>query len=107
MNIQIRAKNFDLGASLRQYIENQTPQSLEKYFASIGNVHVTCQHQHSLFQFELRVMPSPDSEPLSGQAKDSDPYHAFNKALVHLSKKLRRLKRRLVKDRRHPQSLAS
>jgi len=94
MNITVTGRHLDVGASLRQRVEEALGAAVAKYFDRAIEAHVTFDKRGNFFQAEIAVHVGRGIVA-QGSAEADDPYIAFAAAQEHLAKRLRRHKRRL------------
>lgn len=94
MNITVTGRHLDVGASLRQRVEEGLEAAVAKYFDRAIDAHVTFDKRGNFFQVEIAVHVGRGIVAQGGAEAD-DPYVAFAAAQEHLAKRLRRHKRRL------------
>jgi len=94
MQIQISGKNLDIGAAFRQHVEERLTDRINKYFDGAVSAHVVMEKQRGQFNCEC-VVHLPTGLVLQATGSGGDAYSAFDEALEHLEKRLRRYKRRL------------
>ncbi len=94
MQILTTGKNLDIGASLREHIEDRLSQNLSKYFDGAVRAHVTVEKQKSGFSTDCTLHLSTGLT-LQAHGDGGDAYSSFDGAAGHLEKRLRRYKRRL------------
>ena len=95
MQINIHARHFDMSDSIKQYVEDHLPPAIVKYFSNIDNAEVTFSKNSHRFDVEIMMHLGKRMDMVThGQAHDV--YAAFDEALEHAAKKIRRHKRRLI-----------
>lgn len=104
MQIQITGKHIDLGASLRDRIENGLEAAVSKYFSRTGEARVFVSKAGPFVEVDCNVH-LPSGIVLQSTGKAGDPYAALEDSLEKMEKRVRRYKRRL-KDHHGPQSPA-
>ncbi|MBT5497589.1 MAG: ribosome-associated translation inhibitor RaiA [Alphaproteobacteria bacterium] len=94
MQLTINGKQLDVGAALQEYIEDQLPTIVGKYFENPTDGHVTMSKEGSDIRADVSVHVGKGIM-LQGHATAGDAYAAFDEAAEHVGKRLRRYKRRL------------
>ena len=94
MNLQITARNFDVGDALREHIGAQVEQVAEKYFSGAQSGQVTLTRDANEFKVDCLVHIGTGIE-FHAEARASDAHGAVDEAIGKLEKRLRRYKRRL------------
>ena len=94
MVLRISGKNMDIGDAFRSHIEAGLDEALAKYFDGGHDGHVTVTKEGSGFTCES-IVRLDTGITLQASGKSADPRAAFDIALEHLEKRLRRYKRRL------------
>ncbi|MCW8836638.1 MAG: ribosome-associated translation inhibitor RaiA [Rhodospirillales bacterium] len=94
MQISVQGKNLDIGDALRSHIDETLQTGVEKYFPDPQEGAVTISKDGRLISADITVRIGRDII-LRGSADAGDAYGAFDEALEHLGKRLRRYKRRL------------
>ena len=94
MQIQVTGKNIEIGEALAQYVREKLAGAVEKYFDRDGEAHVTFGKERAVFHAECTVHLSSGSL-LAARGESDDAHRAFDIALDHLEKRVRRYTRRL------------
>ncbi|MCH9844695.1 MAG: ribosome-associated translation inhibitor RaiA [Alphaproteobacteria bacterium] len=98
MQITINTRHFDLTDSIRDYIESHINPVITKYFANpddADKADITISKNGSLFDVEIKVHLARKMDVVThGSAHDA--YAAFDEALTHAGKKIRRHKRKIT-----------
>ncbi len=94
MQLSINGKQMNIGDSLRTHIEDRLPDAIEKYFDNTTNSTVTITKEAHEFVVDIHVHVSKRIV-VHGQGHSQDPYAAYDEAHEHVTKRLRRYKRRL------------
>ena len=99
MQLSIKGKQVDIGDALRAHIEETLPLAVAKYFDRATDAQVVVSREGAQFKVDIQVHVS---RPVlvQGQGQSPDPYGAYEEALEHVGKRLRRNKRRLTNH--HP-----
>ncbi len=105
MHITVTGRHLDVGASLRRRVEEALASAVAKYFERAIEAHVTFDKRGQFFLADIAVHVGRGIVAHSGGEAD-DPYLAFNGAVDHLAKRLRRHKRRL-RDHNNAESRAA
>lgn len=99
MQLSIKGKQLDIGDSLRGYIEDQLATAVGKYFDNPVDAQVTMSKQGHSFQADIQVHVNRRIL-VQGHGAADDAHAAFDMANAHVTKRLRRYKRRLLDDQR-------
>lgn len=94
MQLSINGKQMDVGDALRSHIEDRLPEAIEKYFDNTTDSTVTITKEAHEFVVDVHVHVSKRIV-VHGQGHSTDPYGAYDEAHEHVTKRLRRYKRRL------------
>jgi len=94
MQLQISGKNIDTGEALRQHVSDRLGDAVEKYFDRTVDAHVTFTKEGFAFHCNTQVHLS-SGMVLQAQGEAGEIYAAFDNAMEHMEKRLRRYKRRL------------
>jgi ribosomal subunit interface protein len=94
MHITVSGRHLDVGASLRQHAVEQIEAAVSKYFDRPIDATVTFGKRGAFFAADITVHVGRGIDA-HASAEADDAYRAFGTALDHLSKRLRRHKRRL------------
>ena len=96
MQISVSGKQLDVGASLREYVENTLDAAVNKYFEQAIDADVVFSKEAHLFCADIVVNEGTGTNVIiKGQAKADDIYASFDQAADRIEKQLRRYKRRL------------
>lgn len=94
MQLSINGKQMNVGDSLRTHIEDRLPDAVGKYFDNSTDSTVTMTREAHEFVVDINVHVSKRIV-VHGQGHSVDPYAAYDEAHEHVTKRLRRYKRRL------------
>ena len=94
MKIAITGHQTDVGDALRHHVERNLESNLGKYFADVVGARVTFSREGQSFRAHISVHVGHDIDA-EGHAGGDSASAAFNTALEHVEKQLRRSKRRL------------
>ncbi len=95
MQITTHSRHFDLTDAIRDYVETHLVPSITKYFANPDTADIAFSKNGSLFDVEIKVHLAKKMDVVArGSAHNA--YVAFDEALEHVSKKIRRHKRKLT-----------
>lgn len=94
MQISVKGKQLDVGEAWRSHVEENLPAIVGKYFSNAQDAQVTLAKQGSTFSVDM-VVHIGKRILVQSQGATGDAYSAFDEAAEHLSKRLRRYKRRL------------
>lgn len=99
MQLSVTGKKLDVGDALRARIEDGLQAAVSKYFENPCDATVTVSKEGQTFRVDIQVHVSKRII-VQGLGQAGDGYAAFEEALEHVTKRLRRYKRRL-KDHKH------
>lgn len=94
MQLRVSGKNMDIGAALKNRVEDRLDAALGKYFDGRYTGHVTISREGIGFMAEC-VIHLPTGIVLEASASNGDATASFEMAAEKLEKRLRRYKRRL------------
>ena len=94
MNLTVKGKNIDVGEALRTHVSQSLDHSIAKYFGNPIEATVTFSKQTHLFSADLSVHIGRGIL-VQAEASADQAYAAFDLAMDHLAKRMRRYKRRL------------
>jgi ribosomal subunit interface protein len=94
MQLSVTGKQLDVGDALRQHAETNLEASVAKYFDGAIEGSVVFSREAHLFRANISVHVGHGIQ-INGQGEAPDPYPAFDMALEHAAKQLRRHKRKL------------
>jgi ribosomal subunit interface protein len=94
MDISIKGKRLDVGDALRSHVEDRLATAVSKYFLKAHDANVTISREAHFFRADISVHPLR-GVLVQGRSNADDAYAAFDSALEHIAKQLRRYKRRL------------
>ena len=94
MQISVTGKQFEVGDSLRNHIEHALMAVVDKYFGNATEAGVVLSRDAHLVRADVAVHVGRGIQLRSHEAA-TNAYAAFDTAAEHLSKRLRRYKRRL------------
>ncbi len=95
MQIQVNGKQVEVGDALRERIEAELNQGIDKYFDRGGSsAEVTISKQGHLFKADCWVRLA-SGQTLVSHAFGGDAHAAFDGTLDHMEKRIRRYKRKL------------
>ena len=100
MEISVSGKHVDVGDSFRGHAESELAAAVNKYFEHAIDAHVTLSKDGGDMVVDISVHPGPRGLVVQGTGAAPDAYPAFDMALEHIAKQLRRYKRRLVDEQR-------
>jgi ribosomal subunit interface protein len=90
----VTGQQIDVGSALRTHIEDAIEATAEKYFADAMEAQVVISRESFLIRAAISIHVGRGIQVRAHEEAD-DPYAAFDIALAHLAKRLRRHKRRL------------
>ena len=95
MQIQVSGKQVEVGNALKERIEEELTQRIDKYFERGGaNADVTLSKEGHLFRIDCWVRLA-SGQTLVAHSFGSDAHSALDAVLTHLETRIRRYKRRL------------
>ncbi len=94
MQISVSGQQIDIGDALRTHVEEHLSTSVEKYFGNAIEGNVVFSREAHLFRTDIKVNAGRDIH-FQGHGTADAPYAAFDIALEHTAKQLRRHKRKL------------
>ena len=94
MEISVKGKHLDVGVALRGYVEDHLQNTVAKYFNRAVDGTVMISREGRMFRVDISVHAGRGMVMQGGSAAD-EAYAAFDGALGHIAKRLRRYKRRL------------
>ena len=94
MQLSVTGKQLDVGDALRRHAETNLEASVAKYFDDAIEGTVVFSREAHLFRADISVHVGRGIQ-IQGQGEAADPYPAFDMALEHAAKQLRRHKRKL------------
>lgn len=100
MQLSVTGKQFDVGDALRTHIEQNLSTTIGKYFANPTDANVVLSREAHNIRADIKVHVGRGII-LQGHADAGDARAAFDQASEHISKRLRRQKRRLRKHQRN------
>ncbi len=100
MLINIRGQGITITPNRREHIEEGVRNTVQKYFPDAINAEVSLAKEGSGIKAEINVKASRQSN-IQGNAHSADGLAAFDVALAHVGKQLRRYKRHLNNHHRN------
>ena len=94
MNLTVKGKNIDVGEALRTHVAQSLDHAIAKYFGNPIEATVTLSKQSHLFSADIAVHIGRGILVHAEESADQA-YAAFDLAVDHLTKRMRRYKRRL------------
>lgn len=94
MNVRVSGKQFEIGEALPEKVRSRLEVVVEKHFKGGAEASVVFSHEGSGFRADCTTHLDTGAV-LKAEGVDSDIHRAFDAALDHLEKQLRRYKRRL------------
>jgi len=94
MQLSVSGKQIDIGQALREHVTDALNDAVEKYFGNAVDGAVVFSREAHEFHAEIAVHVGKGIQ-IQAHATAGDPYGAFDGAAEHMSKRLRRYKRRL------------
>jgi len=103
MQLSVTGKQLDVGDALRHHAEINLAASIAKYFEGAIEGNVVFSREAHMYRADIFVHVGHGIE-IQGQGEANDPYPAFDMALEHAAKQLRRHKRKLRSHHREQSS---
>jgi len=94
MNLTVKGKNIDVGEALRSHVSQALDHGIGKYFGNPIEATVIFSKESHLFVADLSVHIGRGIQ-MQAESSADQAYIAFDLAMEHLTKRLRRHKRRL------------
>lgn len=94
MEIRIAGKHIEMGEVLPERVRTRLSAAVEKHFDRASEANVTFAKERVGFRADCRVHLS-SGMTMQAHGMGADAYIAFDQALDHLEKRVRRYKRRL------------
>ena len=94
MNLTVKGKNIDVGEALRTHVAQSLDHAIAKYFGNPIEATVIFSKQSHLFSADIAVHIGRGILVHAEESADQA-YAAFDQAVDHLTKRMRRYKRRL------------
>ena len=94
MQITVSGKQVELSDALQQRVTDELTGITGKYFEHAQNAHITFSRSRLGFLCDINLHAGRGLT-LRGEAEAADAYSAFDKAAVHVGKRLRRYRRRV------------
>jgi ribosomal subunit interface protein len=94
MIISVSGKQVDVGDAFRVHAEEMLRSAVDKYFGNALDARVVLSHHAHLFRADIAVHVGHNIL-VQGHSEADQPYPAFDSAVEHIAKRLRRYKRRL------------
>ncbi len=94
MKTNIHGHGITITESRKEHIEENLTHAIQKYFADAEYANTTLSKEGNGVKAEIHVKASRNAN-VQGQAESQDALTAFDMALAHVSKQLRRYKRHL------------
>ena len=94
MQLSIKGKQVDIGDALRTHIDTTLPDAIGKYFDNTTDATVTISKDGGRFAADIQVHVSK-RVLVHAHGAGNDAYGALEEATEHVTKRLRRYKRRL------------
>lgn len=94
MKVRISGKQMEIGQALPEKVRERLEVVVEKHFKGGAEATVVFSHEGSGFRADCTTHLDAGAV-LNARGVDMDVYRAFEAALVHLEKQVRRYKRRL------------
>jgi ribosomal subunit interface protein len=105
MNVTVTGKHIDLGDAFRERVVSGLTTATEKYFPNPLDAQVTVVREGGSFRVDIAVHAARNLRmEAAGTAEEA--YAAAEQAIERIAKRLRRHKRRLVRDHHHAPPLA-
>lgn len=106
MQINVTGQQIDVGDALRGHIEDAISDTTDKYFADAIDASVVLSREAYRIRASINMHVGRGINVRAHEEAD-DPYAAFDVALAHLAKRLRRHKRRLRDHHQDRETIAT
>ncbi|MGB0570777.1 MAG: ribosome hibernation-promoting factor, HPF/YfiA family [Alphaproteobacteria bacterium] len=106
MQINVTGQQIDVGDALRSHIEDAITDTTDKYFADAIDASVVLSRESYRIRANINMHVGRGIHVRAHEEAD-DPYAAFDVALAHLAKRLRRHKRRLRNHHQNRETISS
>jgi len=106
MNVTVTGKHIDLGDAFRERVVSGLKAATGKYFPNPLDAQVTVVKEGGSFRVDIAVHAARNLRMEAAGAGD-EAYAAAEQAIERIAKRLRRHKRRLVRDHHHAAPLAA
>lgn len=103
MQVSVNGKQLDIGQALRERAERELAAVVEKYFDHASSAQVTFTRESGLFRADVQIHLF-NRVVMQAHGTGGEAAAAFEEALDHAAKRLRRYKRRLKAHREKPRS---
>lgn len=103
MKVRVSGKQVEIGESLPEHVREKLGSVIGKHFDGGSEVHVVFSREGFGFRSDCSTHLDSGTQ-LNASGSGTDAYKAFDAALVHLEKQIRRYKRRL---KNHHEKLVS
>jgi ribosomal subunit interface protein len=94
MKVRVSGKQVEIGEALPDQVRQRVEAAVEKHFDGGAEVNVVFSHEGSGFRADCTAHLDAGAV-LKSRGDGADAYRAFDAALDHLEKQIRRYKRRL------------
>lgn len=94
MKIRVSGKQIEIGKALPEQVRKSVTAAIEKHFDGGADAHVVFSKERSGFRADCTAHLD-SGVMLQAEGEGPDAYRAFDAALEHLEKQIRRYKRRL------------
>ncbi len=94
MQIRVAAKQIDIGEALPEEVRAKLTAAISKHFDRDADAHVTFTKERTAFRADCSVHLSSGTT-MQARGTGADAHKAFDMALDHLEKRVRRYTRRL------------
>ena len=105
MNIRVTGKQIEIGEALPQHVRDKLPAAVAKHFDRPAQANVTFMKERKRFRADCVVHLCSGAQ-MHAHASAPDAQTAFDIALDHLEKRVRRYKRRLKNHHDRGQTLS-
>jgi ribosomal subunit interface protein len=105
MNVRVTGKQIEIGEALPQHVRDKLPAAVAKHFDRPAQANVTFMKERKQFRADCMVHLCSGAL-MRAHASATDAHTAFDIALDHLEKRVRRYKRRLKNHHDRGQSLS-
>jgi ribosomal subunit interface protein len=103
MKVRVSGKQIEIGEALPEHVRDRLRSAISKYFDGGAEAHVVFSREGSDFRSDCAAHLD-SGVVLKAQGAGTDAYRAFDAALDHLEKQIRRYMRRLKNHHEKPPS---
>lgn len=97
MQISVSGKGVEVGEALRTHMDKQIDEHVNKYIDRVTSIHAVVSREAHMFRVDITGnLGTHAGLVVRGRGEAGDVYAAFDDALAHVSKQLRRYKRKIT-----------